>query len=145
MLWVHNFVQLKLRQRIDIAKLCRSEVKLLQPLVHLRWEQGLIQLSNTVSWAHGVSSYIIIIINIIKMWTRLLYFLIKKLYQNFMTSVLFERLICSSVLLVHNVLQIWEIVYAKDGSVKEVSSVMQLKGHKVYYSYYYFWVISNSN
>ncbi|KAF3776933.1 Transducin beta-like protein 2 [Nymphaea thermarum] len=25
---------------------------------------------------------------------------------------------------------IWEIVYGKDGSVKEVSNVMQLKGHK---------------
>ena len=24
----------------------------------------------------------------------------------------------------------WEIVYSKDGSVKEVSKVMQLKGHK---------------
>lgn len=28
-------------------------------------------------------------------------------------------------------MQIWEIVYSKDGSVKEVSKVMQLKGHKV--------------
>lgn len=25
----------------------------------------------------------------------------------------------------------WEIVYSKDGSVKEVNKVMQLKGHKV--------------
>lgn len=25
----------------------------------------------------------------------------------------------------------WEIVYSKDGSVKEVLKVMQLKGHKV--------------
>ncbi|RDY04204.1 Transducin beta-like protein 2, partial [Mucuna pruriens] len=30
----------------------------------------------------------------------------------------------------YNVWQVWEIVYAKDGSVKEVSRVMQLKGHK---------------
>lgn len=30
-----------------------------------------------------------------------------------------------------NVFQVWEIVYSKDGSVKEVSNVMQLKGHKV--------------
>lgn len=29
--------------------------------------------------------------------------------------------------------QVWEIVYSKDGSVKEVSKVMQLKGHKVIY------------
>lgn len=29
------------------------------------------------------------------------------------------------------VLQVWEIVYSKDGSVKEVARVMQLKGHKV--------------
>ncbi|TYH56761.1 hypothetical protein ES332_D08G042900v1 [Gossypium tomentosum] len=28
--------------------------------------------------------------------------------------------------------KIWEIVYAKDGSVKEVLNVMQLKGHKAY-------------
>lgn len=42
----------------------------------------------------------------------------------------FGRLIYS-ILLVYNVLQVWEIVYAKDGSVKEVSSAMQLKGHKV--------------
>lgn len=37
-------------------------------------------------------------------------------------------------------LQVWEIVYSKDGSVKEVSRVMQLKGHKVIYvvkSYYW--------
>ncbi|CAN1322335.1 Transducin beta-like protein 2, partial [Linum perenne] len=27
--------------------------------------------------------------------------------------------------------KVWEIVYAKDGSVKEVLNVMQLKGHKV--------------
>ena len=27
--------------------------------------------------------------------------------------------------------QVWEVVYSKDGSVKEVLRVMQLKGHKV--------------
>lgn len=27
--------------------------------------------------------------------------------------------------------QVWEIVYSKDGSVKGVTRVMQLKGHKV--------------
>ncbi|CAN6466567.1 unnamed protein product [Victoria cruziana] len=30
--------------------------------------------------------------------------------------------------------KIWEIVYAKDGSVKEISNVMQLKGHKYFHS-----------
>lgn len=30
-------------------------------------------------------------------------------------------------------LQVWELVYSKDGSVKEVSKAMQLKGHKVVY------------
>ncbi|GMP61807.1 hypothetical protein CsSME_00024126 [Camellia sinensis var. sinensis] len=29
--------------------------------------------------------------------------------------------------------KVWEIVYSKDGSVKEVSKAMQLKGHKVIY------------
>lgn len=28
-------------------------------------------------------------------------------------------------------LQIWEVVYGKDNQVKEVTKVMQLKGHKV--------------
>lgn len=37
-------------------------------------------------------------------------------------------------------LQVWEIVYSKDGSVKEVLKVMQLKGHKViYFSASIFW------
>jgi hypothetical protein len=31
--------------------------------------------------------------------------------------------------------KVWEIVYQKDGSVKEVSRVMQLKGHKVLFHY----------
>lgn len=31
--------------------------------------------------------------------------------------------------------QVWEIVYSKDGSVKEVPKVMQLKGHKVVTNY----------
>ena len=30
--------------------------------------------------------------------------------------------------------QVWEIVYSKDGSVKEVLKVMQLKGHKVVFA-----------
>jgi len=37
----------------------------------------------------------------------------------------------SPFFLVYNVWQVWEIVYAKDGSAKEVLNVMQLKGHKV--------------
>jgi hypothetical protein len=34
--------------------------------------------------------------------------------------------------------QVWEVVYSKDGSVKEVSKAMQLKGHKVVYLYILF-------
>jgi len=42
-----------------------------------------------------------------------------------------DSLMYSPPFLVYYVWQIWEIVYAKDGSVKEVLNVMQLKGHKV--------------
>ena len=51
----------------------------------------------------------------------LLYFLIDNFYQN-VTASFFKDYLISPLFLVYNVWQIWEIVYAKDGSVKEGSN-----------------------
>lgn len=52
-------------------------------------------------------------------------------YSFSITTIFCIILICYSLKRVHPFEQVWEIVYSKDGSVKEVSKVMQLKGHKV--------------
>lgn len=80
-----------IQTRVDIGNYFKVRLQL---LVHLQWEKGLIQLSNS---------------------------LLNELKESFFCNILH---VC-------NVLQVWEIVYAKDGSVKELSNVMQLKGHKV--------------
>lgn len=57
--------------------------------------------------------------------------MIGNVYQNVTASIFKHCFMYSPFFLVYNVWQVWEIVYAKDGSAKEVLNVMQLKGHKV--------------